>query len=154
MARIRIGDIIEIPTPKGFAYAQFINEHKRYGPLLRVFCGLHDGRPTDPTQSMVGEVQFVCFFPLRAAIRQKIVSVVARDAVPPEAAEFPVFRAGVVDPTTGKVAVWWLWDGEREWRVGTLSDEQRSLPIRGVWNDTLLIERILAGWRPQTDSST
>ena len=62
-------------------------------------------------------------------------------------------RGGVIDPSTRKVKVWWLWDGEKEWRVGEITAEQRGLPIRGVWNDTLLIERIESGWTPETDPS-
>jgi hypothetical protein len=59
----------------------------------------------------------------------------------------------VIDPSTGKVKVWWLWDGEREWQVGELTEEQRGLSFREVWNDTLLIERIESGWTPETDPS-
>ena len=57
----------------------------------------------------------------------------------------------MVDPQTGKVAIWWLWDGEKEWRVGSLDAKQRKLPIRSVWNDTMLIERIDAGWTAESD---
>jgi len=152
--RIKIGDIIEVPTPRGVAYAQYINKHKTYGALLRVFSQLHDDRPSDVSQPLDGDVQFICFFPLQAAINQEIVSVVGHDVVPPEASDFPTFRSGVLDPATGKVAVWWFWDGEKEWRVGTLTNNQRSMPIRGVWNDTLLVDRIVSGWRPENDPAT
>ncbi|WP_176536262.1 hypothetical protein [Rhizobium sp. L9] len=49
--------------------------------------------------------------------------------------------------------MWWLWDGEKEWRIGQLSAEQHQLSIRGVWNDTLLVERIEFGWTPEIDSA-
>ena len=153
MARLKLGDVVEISTPKGLAYSQYINKHRQYGALLRVFSRLHDRRP-DAIGAATDDVQFICFFPLQAAVDQGIVAVVGNTPVPKEASEFPTFRAGVVDPATGKVAVWWFWDGEKEWRVGTLTPEQRSMPIRGVWNDTILIERIVAGWRPETDSTT
>jgi hypothetical protein len=96
MARLKIGDIVEIKTGKG----------------------------------LVGNV-----------------------VVPLEAQAFPTFRNGVIDPSTGKVKVWWLWNGEKEWRVGEITAEQRRLPILGVWNDTLLIERIESGWTPETHPS-
>ncbi|MEO5326529.1 hypothetical protein PV773_24765 [Mesorhizobium sp. CC13] len=70
----------------------------------------------------------------------------ANEIVPAAAKEFPTFRAGIVNRRTKKVRVWWLWDGENEWKVNELSREQRSFPIRGIWNDTLLIERIESGW--------
>ncbi len=65
----------------------------------------------------------------------------------------PTFRTGVINPKTGKVDVWWLWDGNREWKIGAISEEQRKFPIRGSWNDTLFIERIEEGWLPEKDST-
>jgi len=58
-----------------------------------------------------------------------------------------------MNPVTRKVDVWWLWDGQEEWKVGDLTAEQRRLSIRGVWNDTLLRDRLESGWRPETDSA-
>jgi len=71
--------------------------------------------------------------------------------IPDHAQKTPLFRAGVVDPAIGKVKTWWLWDGEKEWKVGSISEEQRKLPIRGAWNDTLLVERIESDWLPEKD---
>ncbi len=47
--------------------------------------------------------------------------------------------------------VWWLWDGEKSWKVGEISPAQRKLPIKEVMNDTMLIELIEDGWTPETD---
>lgn len=152
--RVRLGDVVEIATPKGLAYAWYVNKHEKYGALLRVQAALHTRRPEDLGAGTTGEVAFLCFFPLQAAVSAAIVTVVGNQAVPAEASSFPVFRAGVVNPKTGKVDTWWFWDGEHEWRVGALTEEQRSMPIRGVWNDTLLIERIISGWRPENDPTT
>jgi len=96
--------------------------------------------------------RFSTFFPLQAAATKGVAIIVANEPVPIEAQSFPVFRAGVQDPVTGRVDVWRLLDGEREWRVGRLSEDQRRLPIRGIWNDTLLIERIVSDWTPETDT--
>lgn len=154
MSRIKLGDVVEIPTPKGLAYAQYINKHGKYGALLRVFSKTHRQRQLDLDTIVAGDVQFMCFFPLQAAVGKGIVTIVGNAPIPAETSEFPVFRAGVVDPATGKVAVWWLWDGKKEWRVGTLTLEQRRLPIRGVWNDTILVERVVSNWRPEIDPTT
>lgn len=154
MTRIKIGDLVEISTREGFAYAQYINRHRSYGALLRVFRELHQVRPPDLDRVLEGEVQFVCVFPLQSAVSQRIVHVAGNGRVPAEAAKLPVFRNGVMDPRTGKVAVWWFWDGEREWKVGSLTEEQKRMPLLGCWNDTLLSERIVAGWRPEQDPTT
>jgi hypothetical protein len=154
MGRVKLGDIIEIRTPGGVAYAQYINRHRMYGALLRVFSTLHKARPAKVQLILNDDVQFVCFFPLQAAVNQDIVTPVGNAPVPPDAAAMPVFRNGVMDPDTGKVAVWWFWDGENEWKVGALTDEQKKMPILGCWNDTFLIERIVSGWRPENDPTT
>ncbi|MDO3434250.1 hypothetical protein QWJ46_16325 [Rhizobium sp. CBN3] len=153
MAMLRIGDIIEINTAKGLAYAHYAHKHKQYGALLRVFGNFFDDRPDSFADLANSRPVFMCFFPLSAAVDRGIVSIVDNVPLPSYATKFPTFRAGVVDPATRKVGVWWLWDGEKEWLIGQLSAEQRQLPIRGVWNDTLLVERIESGWTPETDSA-
>ena len=154
MGRIKIGDIIELSIPEGVAYAQYINKHKSYGALLRVFSKLHKTRPDSLNTILDGEIQFICFFPLQAAVKRQVVTVAGNAEVPINASVMPVFRNGVMDPKTQKVAVWWFWDGEKEWKVGTLKEEQKKMPILGCWNDTLLIERLLSGWRSENDSTT
>ena len=44
-----------------------------------------------------------------------------------------------------------MWDGEREWFQKELSEEERRYPLIEVWNDTLLKERIVEGWRPEQE---
>lgn len=149
--RIKEGDIIEIPTAKGLAYAQYVLKNERWGSLLRVLPGFHRARPDDFAEVVRQQERFVTFFPLQAAISQKIFEVVAREEVPEAARSLPLFRAAGFIDLEGKVHDWWLWDGEREWRVGQLTDELRRLPILGIWNDTYLIGRIEEEWTPETD---
>ncbi|MCL2656094.1 MAG: hypothetical protein FWD62_01525 [Betaproteobacteria bacterium] len=151
MAKLKIGDIVEIETGKGLSYAQYTHWHKQYGALLRVFGNFYDIRPGDFDELVKSKPKFMCFFPLGAAVNEGVVSIVDNVALPSEAQKFPTFRAGVIDSATRKVGVWRLWDGEKEWRVGRLTAEQRRLSIRGVWNDILLIERIESEWTPETD---
>ncbi|OHA83396.1 MAG: hypothetical protein A2937_03680 [Candidatus Yonathbacteria bacterium RIFCSPLOWO2_01_FULL_47_33b] len=153
MTQLKIGDIVQIRTSKGFAYAQYIHKHPQYGALIRVLPNIYDAPVHDYLQIAEESERFVVFFPLSAAVNKQIVSIVGNAPVPDFAKKFPTFRAGVADPATGKVTTWWLWDGEKEWRVGDLTPEQRKMPIRGIWNDTLLIERIESGWKPETDSA-
>lgn len=150
-AKVRVGDVFEILTDRGLAYAQYTHRNPLYGELIRVLPGFFDQRPSEYGELVRRPARFCTFFPLRAAAAKRVVIIVANEPVPAEAQGFPIFRAGVVNPTTGKVDVWWLWDGDKEWRVGQLSEQERRLPIRGVWNDTLLIERITSGWTPETD---
>lgn len=57
-------------------------------------------------------------FPLRAAVRKGIFELIGHHEVARPNKPFPTFRDGFADPKTKKVAVWWLWDGESEWKVG------------------------------------
>lgn len=151
MARPKIGDVVEIKTKKGLSYALYTHRHSRYGALLRIFDKQYDERPKDFGRVVEDRVQFSCFFPLGAAVRQKIVACVGNVVVPGALIPFPIFRDASVDYRTGKVAYWWLWDGEKAWQVDSLTPEQRHLPIKGIWNDTLLIERIEEGYKSETD---
>ncbi|HET9710577.1 MAG TPA: hypothetical protein VFP64_01805 [Pyrinomonadaceae bacterium] len=146
-----IGDLIEIPTAKGFAYAQYTHEHSLMGALIRVFDTVYPSRPENLERLVVGAVRLSTFFPLKAAIHQDIYKIVANHDVSELNRSFPIFRTGIVDPKTKKVSVWWLWDGEKEWKIGDLTPEQRKLPIRGVWNVAMLVQRIEEGWRPEID---
>lgn len=149
--KIRFGDIIELRTSKGLAYALYTHRHPRYGAMLRVFDQVFMARPDDFHSLLGGAVRFTTFFPLQAAADKGIVEIVENVPVPEHLKAFPLFRAGAVDPRTKKVSVWWLWDGDREWQIGDLASDQRKLPIRGVLNDTLLIKRIEEEWRPEND---
>jgi hypothetical protein len=149
--RPRIGDIVEIATSKGFAYALYSHEHTkepRMGSLLRVLPGFYAIRPKRFSELIEHREQFSVFFPLRAALRQGIVRIVGHEELPDWAARFPVFRSGLPD-RHGKIHDWWLWDGENEWRVGALTPEMRSFPKRGIVNDTRLVEMIEGGYRPE-----
>lgn len=146
--RPRPGDVIEVKTPKGLAYAQFTHKDAVHGALLRVLPGLHATRPSDFTPLVMQRELFLVFFPLGAACNRKLVAIVAEEELPVRCRKFPTFRHGFAD-ADGTVAVWTLWNGKHEWRVTKLSAEEEHLPLLpGTWNDTLLIQRIAEGWRP------
>jgi hypothetical protein len=153
--RVRIGDIIEVRTPGGLVYAIYTHKHvkhPRYGAMIRVFDKMHAVRPDSLAEAVKYPVMFTTFYPLQAAVNKQVVEVVGNVPVPDRLKAFPVFRvAGLADQATNRVSNWWLWDGEKEWRVGVLTAEQRKLPIRGVWNHEFLVDRISEGWRPEND---
>src|SRR5260370_663958 len=74
---VRIGDVIEIPTGRGLAYAQYCLRKERWGALLRILPGFHQTRPSDLSQVVAQKERFVIFFPLQAAVNRKIFEVVA-----------------------------------------------------------------------------
>lgn len=144
--RPQIGDVIEIPTPQGLAYAQFTHKHPSYGALLRIMPGLFNSRPGSFSNLVPSEPQFSTFFPLGAACSRGIVRIVANESISTPLRAFPTFRASVKGKD-GVWGAWWLWDGDKEWKIGELKPGMEALPPRGVINDTLLVERIVGGWR-------
>ncbi len=150
--KAQIGTVVEIETKLGNAYAQFSQYHEappRYGALLRVLPGTFRERPKDFKDLVKLKESFAVFFPLQAALNKGIVQIVAQEEVPLHSRKFPLFRAGNDNPATGKVEQWWLWDGEKSWKIGKLTDEQMDLPIKEICNDLALIQRIENGWTPR-----
>lgn len=149
--KIQPGDVFEIKTKKRLAYAQYVLRDSEMGVLIRVLPGFHEMRPINFAEVVAQPERFAIFFPLRAAIDQGIFEIVAHEKIPEASQKLPVFRArGHVD-REGFVHDWRLLDGEKSVRVGKLSAEQRKLPIKELWNDTLLIERIEEEWSPEKE---
>lgn len=148
---IKVGDVFSINTSKGLAYFQFVKQNKLMGSLIRVLPGIHGEEPSCWEDFVGQSTNFWIFFPVSAALKKGIIRKVANYNVPDHAKEFPLFRAGVRHPETGKVETWWLWDGEKEWPVGDITEDERKLPIRASWNDTMLVQRIEEGWLPEND---
>jgi hypothetical protein len=146
--RPRIGDIVEISTSKGRAYALYSHEHEAYGSLLRVFPGTFSHRPVDLSAFVDQMPMFTHFFPLRSELKHKDtpLSIVGHVELPKWAVPFPLFRNGLPD-REGVVHQWWLWDGEKEWTVGKLTPEEiKSYPGLGVFNLPALVQMIENGW--------
>jgi hypothetical protein len=148
--RPKFGDVIEIPTPAGLGYFQYVNRHAAWGGLIRVFGGTYSARPMSLEQFACAQERFLTFVPLGAMIHRGIVEIVANVAVPEHLRAFPLFRVpgSAIDPETGKVRDWWLWDGNQNRFVGKLTPEQEQLPIKEVVNDTMLIHWIATGTGP------
>ena len=152
--RAKTGDVIEIPTRRGLAYVQYALYKEQWGALLRILPGFFENRPPNLCNIVAEREKFVTFFPLQAAINRKLFQVVEHCEIPESSKAFPLFRAAGHIDRQGKVLDWWLWDGEREWKIGKLDSEQMKLPMRLVTNDTQLIEDIEEDWTPQTDRRT
>ncbi|HKV70420.1 MAG TPA: hypothetical protein VJN62_04190 [Gemmatimonadales bacterium] len=150
--RLRVGDMLEIQTPRGLAYAQYTHRNPQYGALIRVLPRFHRDRPADFLSLAAQESAFVVFYPVSAALTQRVVTLVANAPVPPPARDFPLFRAGVKDFITKRVEAWWLWDGKKSWPVGLLTREQRKLPVRMLVNHTGLVHLIATEWTPERDT--
>lgn len=152
----RIGDVVELATPKGFAYAQFTPDIPVDGELLRILPGLYATRPADLAALVQQRERYVTFSMLRGLIRRDLATVVGQFEIPARNRPIPLFRAiggPGRHPITGKLNCWWLMDEERRWRVEGLTAAQRGLPGDGIPSHPLLIDNIVSGWHPRDDVS-
>ncbi len=147
--RAKPGDIIEIETPQGLAYAQFTHRHDEYGQLIGVFPGFHDQRPDDFAEIVRGEEQFMTFVALDACIKDGLLAIAGHEEVPETKRTFPCFRSSNDERTKEVSKHWWLWDGEQSWYVGELTEEQRHLPIKGIANPAAIVIRLMNGWKAE-----
>jgi hypothetical protein len=148
--KLKIGDIVEIPTTLGLAYAQYTHHNPSHGALLRVIEGFFPERPQDLEKLAAAQTKFFAFLPLQRTVHGGLATYIGWAPVPTHSSRFPLFRNSVEDRRTKLVGDnWWLWDGDREWRVGKLKPEQYRLPMQQIVNVAMLVHRLEIGWLPE-----
>jgi len=145
MSKIRIGDIFEINTPKGKGYLHYVYKDKLMGDLIRVLPGLYSERPDNLSELAKSKERYMIFFPLSAAYKKKSIEYAGRlDLI-------DFVKPGYMRDThivRGDFLGWHIIDTNTIHRqlVKNLTIEQGKLSPWGIWNDTLLIERLVTGW--------
>lgn len=112
--KVKLGDILQVLTSQGVAYAQVTHKHSEFGFLIRVFPGFHNQQPKDFSVVVEGEPQFSAFFVVQSAVNQGLLSVVGNVPVPEKLQAFPTFRSR----NGGPGGSLWLWDGKESFRLG------------------------------------
>ncbi|MEQ8488275.1 MAG: hypothetical protein RLP08_24825 [Marinovum algicola] len=133
MTEFEPGDVVEIKTDQGLAYAQVTQRHASYPTVVRALEGTYDSRPDDIAGLVAGGTSFVAMIPLASALPQAgaACEVVARLEVPEAHQAFPTFRMPIRDKA-GEIVYWWFWDGRSLSFEVELDRNQSSLPIREV----------------------
>jgi len=144
--RLSIGSVYEIQTGRGLVYVQCTHQAKDGSAVMRLLDGFHGQRPS----TFDTKTRFLFLLPARASAHDEFLKRVGNFNLPEESRDFPIFRNGTPGPD-GKVATWWFWNGDDEWKVGSLSAEERRYPLREFWSYPLLVEKIETGWTPETD---
>ncbi len=148
----QLGDVVEITTPQGFAYAQFTHDIPLHGQLLRILPGLYATRPTDLAALVQQPERYVTFFWLRPALHKSraVVAIVDQFPIPARNRAVPLFRTPALAPREpGPPPYWTLWDGQRCWRVDRLTEAQRNLPVDGMPHTEVFLHQIVSGWAPR-----
>jgi hypothetical protein len=145
MAKIKLGDIFEVNTPKGKGYLHYFHRDNDGIDYIRVLQGLYYERPPDFSKIASNPERYVIGFPLSAAYRRKLVDLAG--FYPADDYKMPKFMR---DPylIRGEFLGWHIVNTETLHRafVKELSPEQKKLSPWGIVNDTLLIERLVNNW--------
>jgi hypothetical protein len=146
--RIEIGDVVEIATPIGFAYAQLINEDPLFGEIVRVLPGTFDSRPEDLARLVAGPDRFVVCYLIRSAIRTRLVQRVGHEPLPKASQAFQLMLWGGLRLRDGKRSSWALYDGKRTKLLKELRAEHWGLPIVMNLGHPGLVNAIVNDWHP------
>ncbi len=148
----KIGDVIEIPTSKGLSYVQYTHEHTNppvFGSLIRVLKGFYERRLThkELVDLVMQPHRFQTFCPVHHTVNLGDFELIGNFPIPEFAQQFPIFKGTNALPKSDpNEAIWWLWDGEKSWKVGKLSEkEQKKYPKKCLFNDTGLVYAIETG---------
>ncbi|MFM1652568.1 hypothetical protein ACI7RC_10780 [Brevibacillus sp. B_LB10_24] len=142
----KVGDVFEIATTKGKAFFQYVLNKPDTGQLIRILPGLYND--TNNLEELVkGNELFFVYFPLKAAYKQGILKHLGNYDVPKSFKPPRYMRSKSVDKD-GNLIKWHIVDTETWHRepVSELSNDQKKLSPWGIWNDSLLIERLSNGW--------
>lgn len=146
MAKTKLGDIFEIETPKGKAYLHYIFKSKSGIDLIRVLQGLYQERPVNFDDLVKSKERYMISFPpLSIACKRKILEQVGH--YPADGFKKPKYMRTV--HLIPGVDAWDIVDTDTLKRqvVKKLTPEQMKLSPWGIWNDTLLIERLVNDWK-------
>jgi hypothetical protein len=147
--KAKIGDIIEIKTPKGLAYAQYTHRHAQLGMLVRIFGGLYKKRPADFGNIVNQKEKYFIFFQFHFYLEDDDVSIVANEELPERVKIFPpMLKSGLWD--NRNPANWWPYDGNRSWYIGKeIPEDKKDLSFAVNIPKKILIEAILKEWEPK-----
>jgi hypothetical protein len=146
----RLGDIVEIKTPKGLAYLQYANKGT-LGDFVRILPGFFETRPRTFKELAKTKELYFTFYQVTAPALRDIVSVVANEKIPRWARRIPVLRRQGGISREGKALNWWIINGDESCQVNTLTPEQENLSVEQSWSHGLLVHRLVQGWLPKDE---
>ncbi|WNG57763.1 ribonuclease E inhibitor RraB [Archangium gephyra] len=148
----RIGDVLEVSTPRGLAYIHYTYfTYRPYFEVIRVLPGFFATRLADFTELVNHPKAFFAFYPARPAVSQGLVEIVAHHPVSPDKAFPAVYRWAGARSREGRVLAWRICEGTKETLVRELSEEQRYLPIFSIFLHDSLVSALTKEWRPEHD---
>lgn len=154
---LQLGDVIELPLSKGYAYAQYVNNDRKtgFGELIRILPGKFDTPlPEEEAFALCREQEvYYCFFPIEVFLQPPLVRIIGGTTVPQSSKKMPHFKSYNLNPDSGK-KTWFIWDGKaaKSRRVESLSGNEQEYPMRQVVSLETLVRRIESGWLPEHEA--
>ncbi len=146
---VKIGDIFDIPLSNGRrAYGQLVFKDKQFGPLIQVFDLISSTQINDVQQLENLKPLFPPVITgVNAMTRAGKWTVIGHSSV--ENFIYPKFVRTFYDENSGEACIWFIWDGEKETRLGKiLPDEYKKLEYLVVWSPFDVVARIETGEYP------
>jgi hypothetical protein len=146
MMRLKLGDIFELPVRNGLAYLQYVYRDSSLGELICVLPGIYENSQIKFNDIVIQEGGFLVFFPLSAATKSGIVAKIGNYSDTSAFTKPSFMRDPIVE--NGSITGWHIVNTDTWERtlVTSLSAQQKLLSPWGIWNDTLLREKIDEGW--------
>ncbi len=145
---IKKGDIFELNTNVGLAYLQCVEESsKTECEMMRILNGTYSDILEANIENLIYQKElYFLEFPLKYAVKKKCVKKIGNYSVPSDLAVPRYYRTEHI--IRGEFLGWHIVDRITLKRqlVKELSAEQIKLSPYGMWNDTLIAERISEGW--------
>jgi hypothetical protein len=147
---LAIGDVFEAPGRAGPVHFQFVHEDSNMGPLVRVFT--QSGHlPAGIPELVERGAFFYTYLPLKAELRAGTIRRIAHVPLGKDDLMPPPLRSRGGRDKSGAVLSWWIKSGATETLVDHLSPEQMRLSIAQAVGVETLVNRVEAGWTPETD---
>ena len=146
MVAIKIGDVFEVNTSKGKAYIHYVCNDKEIGELIRVLPGLFTEDLINLEELVSLKERYCVYFPLSFGYKKGLIKRVDNFSI--EKYEKPQFMRSEHN-IRGEFLGWHIvsTDSWERKLVKELTEEQKKYSPWGVWNDTLLIERLENDWK-------
>jgi len=144
--KINAGDVFRIHTKKGFGFMQYVETSDLGFEYVRIIDLLSETGEISISDVYKLE-RWNIEFPLKTALRRKIVSKVANFSLPPDYQAFEYARTE--HNIRGEFLGWFIVNRktlQRELKK-RLSTEDLKLSPFGVMNDTLIIEYLENDWK-------
>ncbi|MCA9039234.1 MAG: hypothetical protein KDA65_02690 [Planctomycetaceae bacterium] len=144
--RPQIGDVIEIPTPEGIAYAWYTHKNEKWGEFIQIFKGLYPEPQSDLSNVLCQPLPYGTFYDLTWSIKQTEVRIVENVPLTEEQVKLPLFKKANCELRSWKALSWSLWDGKDYQNLDYLAPEYYDLPCLEIPSYLAIVEHIVQGW--------